>query len=631
MLKKYLFPGMAFVLPFVIYIFTMIQGIAFTDSGELAGACVSLGVAHPTGYPLFIIFGHLWSMLPLPFSMIIKMNMFAAFLTAVSSVILYFSVIELTEVSVKLSKSKKKESFENQPLIALITSLTYSFGLIVWGQATSIEVYALHLVFINLILLLSFKAVSNEFNIKYLLALSLVLGLSFTNHMTTVLLVPGLIFLFFKRPGERFDFSGARFKELLIMLIPFVIGLSIYIYLPLRSASGPEFNWGEVSRGIDKFLYHVQGKQYQVWMFSGSETIGTNFGKFFSALPGQFAYIGILISLIGMYGLYKVSRTLTIFLLIVFATGLFYSLNYSIHDIEAYFLTSFIIMAFFIPFGINLIVRKKPVIVYLFLLMPLFSIADNYNENDRSMDFLVDSYTEIMADNLEENAVIISAQWDFWCSAFWYKQRIEGFRKDIALIEKELLRRTWYRYQLERWYPEIMKTSKPEMDLFAEDLEKFESDEGYDPQSIQYRFVNLLNSFIDKNIDSRPVYLTLDIMQTDPEVGKDYIKVPIGFAFRLFRQNDTTGANIKEIDLDMFLKSLLARGIHDGKGGLTGEGNHLEIGIMDAASMNITNMARYAQTLGKTDSAIKYYNMALEINPENKIAYSGLMQISPQK
>ena len=61
-----LIAGILFVFFFIIYLFTCQRDIGFTDAGELAGACQSLGIAHPTGYPLFTIIGSLWAHIPNP-------------------------------------------------------------------------------------------------------------------------------------------------------------------------------------------------------------------------------------------------------------------------------------------------------------------------------------------------------------------------------------------------------------------------------------------------------------------------------------------------------------------------------------------------------------------------------------
>ena len=56
---------LVFCLPLVIYLLTLAREITFTDSGELAAATTTLGIAHPPGYPLFTLVGlALWLAAP---------------------------------------------------------------------------------------------------------------------------------------------------------------------------------------------------------------------------------------------------------------------------------------------------------------------------------------------------------------------------------------------------------------------------------------------------------------------------------------------------------------------------------------------------------------------------------------
>src|SRR5262249_30749704 len=159
-------------------------------------------------------------------------------------------------------------------------------------------------------------------------------------------------------------------------------------------------------------------------------------------------------------------------------------------------------------------------VVALSAVLPLTAFALNFKVNNHYKDYLVLDYTRNLVDNLEPNAIVISSQWDFFCSAFWYLQRVEGYRRDVVMVEKEVVRRTWYPMQLRRWYPETIARSESELALFEEDLQLFESGKPYDRGRIQARFIAFLNSLIDRNISDRPVYLTLDVVQTEPSVGR---------------------------------------------------------------------------------------------------------------
>jgi len=601
---KKLFPILIFILTFIVYAMTGYQDLTFTDNGELAASAVTLGISHPTGYPLFIILSHIWSIIPLGLTKIHQLNLFSALFASLSSVVVYFTTALILKNKSKIEELKLE-------LVAMKFALIYSLGNLIWQQSNSLEVYSLHFFFLNLMIFLSFKLYFN-FDIKILLTLFFTLGLSFTNHLTTILIVPSLLFLLIF--DNKFKFRKLDKKVYLYGFSLFLIALSIYAYLPIRSSMDPLFNWGGVSRSFDKFLYHVQGKQYQVWMFTGSEAIKENLAKLPEIIFNQFQLL-ILMIIPGLYFAFKKSKYMFVFLMLATLVTIFYSSNYIIHDIEPYFGLMVIGLLYFGVYGFLLTYEKYKSKAYLlsFMLIPL--IVFNFPKNDYSEKDIVPQFTTQLIDNLDSNAVVISAQWDFWVSAFWYKQQIEGYRKDVILIEKELLRRTWYPKQVFKWYPEL-ESSKTEKDNFLFHLEKFEKEEEYDVSGIQVTFIKLLKSFIDKNIDSRPVYLTYDILQTEQQLTKDYFLKPEGLAFRVYRlDNPLHETKFEKINIDAFLKNKAKNN------------NHLDAGIFEFLSATYINYSRFYMGKGNLVSANKCIDIALKIEPENVMALQMKAQI----
>jgi hypothetical protein len=74
--KHYAFLTSIVVLIF--YLLTLAPGVIASDSGELATVQYTLGIAHPTGYPLFTILGFIFSHLPIPLRPITKLNLLTA-------------------------------------------------------------------------------------------------------------------------------------------------------------------------------------------------------------------------------------------------------------------------------------------------------------------------------------------------------------------------------------------------------------------------------------------------------------------------------------------------------------------------------------------------------------------------
>lgn len=622
------------LLTFIVYLITGNRDLSFTDCGELAGACSTLGICHPTGYPLFTLFGYFWSILPLGLTKIYQLNILAAIYTAISASILFNSLILMIEVinpktdtnlpSKKGKSQKKNKSFEIDDnvlvIISFISALIYGFAQTIWQLGLSIEVYSLQAVMFNLVIFLMLKSIlMSKENNKFYFLTALALGLSFSNHMTTILVVPFVLFLFFKMPNSKFDFSSKRFKLLLFLAIPFILGISLYLYLPIRSSSHPAFNWGWVHRSFDKFIYHISGKQFQVWMFTGSEVISKNFNTFVDLLIPNLTILGIVLGLLGGYTLMKYSKTLLTAVILLIVICLAYSLNYGINDIDSYFLLAFIgliILVFFGILGLATFFPKYQKYLIATVILPVWLLIGNYAENNKSKDYLVPEYTRLMGDNLEKNAIIISNQWDYFCSAFWYKQLVEGYRKDVVLVEKELLRRTWYADQFKLWYPETAKMVDVEYRNFLGQLELFESGTNYDNSLIQKYYVDLINAIIDKNYGKRPIYITLDILmnESDRVIGAGYEKIPVGFAHRLEKSKEPFPVNVDNLNLEKFISS--------GKSSY-----YLDQAIHGTASLNIMNIGRYAFFTNQKEVSKKALELALRVDPTNENAKQILNQI----
>ncbi len=626
-----------FLITFIVYALTAAPGVTYTDSGELAAVCKTLGVAHQTGYPLFVLLGHLWTLMPLPFTTIFSLNLMAAFFTSLSAVVFMHLCLQLLDfvsshkymksviqdakkrkhVSYSMRKIKPLIEAKHVLMLAFIMSLVYGFAKTVWAQANYIEVYSLHLLLINLILLTFIKGIlSDEKSVRYFYLTAFLIGLSLTNHGSTVYLLPGILFFYFKRPGELFTFSKERFKLLLWLLIPFFTGLSLYLYLPIISSTSPEFNIGDVSRGFDKLFYHISGRQYSEFWFKGYEFKG-HIAEFFTLIPYQLAWFGIIPALIGLHRLFTASRSLFLFLLLNILVSGFFAVNYGIHDIESYFLTAYIAFILMAAVGIYELLEntnnkdRVRFIVPAHLLLPLILVFMNIKENDRSKDYLVSEYTRILTENVEKNAVIISQKWDWFASAFWYLQRVEGYRPDIVLIEKEFLRRTWYPEMLMAWYPDVISKSRDEINEYMRHLEEFESGRPYDPNAIQESYIALLRSFIGKNYDSMPVYITSD--QINPNMNKDmyfegYSWAPQGLAFRLQKSAKYIPPEFKKLDFTKFISS-----IKDGD-------SRLETAVRADVSEILTETGKYCNRNFNIDDAGRLFDLALKVFPKNQEA-----------
>lgn len=549
---------------FIVYLNTLCPTVNFIDSGELATVCYKLGVAHPTGYPLFTLVGYLFSHIPMGMRVIYQLNLFAAVLCSVGLFIYFRLLVFLFNTTSMKSKQRASESSELTEksvftvlLPAFAGTLLLGFSKTYWSQALSIEVYSLHIVLLGIVLLSFIKAIQVEQELKaskttqiiskQWLIFAYVLGLAFTNHLSTIFLAPALLVAFFSVCG----FSKIVWKRLLVMGVPFLMGFSVYLYLPFRAINQPVLNWGNPV-DFSSFIRHLTGKVYRVWFLDSSESVLKQFKLFFETLPSEFAYVSVIVALLGCWKLLSESRRTFIFTCFLFMGSVIIASFYDIHDIETYFLLAYLTMGIWIAFGIKFFIefsanlRVKKVITGIIVALIILTGYLNYNQVDESNMTIVEQYTNDMLSSVAKNGIVLTFQWDYFVSAAYYLQFVEGVRPDVIIIDKELLRRTWYFAQLQKQYPWLMKASKDELDSFLKELYKFENDLPYDPRLIEFQYTSLIHSIVEKNWNTRPVYCS-------PEIEQQYInifqKVPSGLIFRLYPGSET---EMKEMQIKEF-------------------------------------------------------------------------------
>lgn len=225
---------------FAVYALTAAPTVTAEDSGELAAAAWTLGIAHPPGYPLYMLLAHAFARL-FPFGEV------AWRLSILSGALGAAAVALAVLLALRLSATRRA---------AVSAGLVVAFMPALWSQSTIVEVYTLSAV----VLLVAVHAA-----ILYLVrpapsrlwALSYVAGLSLAAHPSLVFLVPGAgaAALLGSRGAVR------RFGEVLCAGGFFLLGFSVYLYLPIRSLADPAMDWGD-PESFSTFFVHLLRLQY---------------------------------------------------------------------------------------------------------------------------------------------------------------------------------------------------------------------------------------------------------------------------------------------------------------------------------------------------------------------------------
>ena len=623
----------SFLVPFIVYLTTLAPGLYFIDTGELATVCIKLGTAHPTGYPLFTILGSIFSKFPLG-EYIYRLNLMCALQSSLT-VFVFFNLVFfiLTRMNLNTDGDSKKMFFmkaENNLLAMIISfssAMVLAFSNTFWNTSNSLEVYSFHVLFIVSVIYVFLKACNDyvkyagKADVKYWLLFAFILGLSFTNHLTTIFLSVGFLYLYFAVNG----FSKYSFQKILLMAIPFVLALTVYVYFFVRGDNSV-IAWGNPVN-FDNFYRHVSGKQFSVWMFTSTDSASKQLAHFTQIFPKEFFYIPVIISVLGIFSAFIKQRKFFYYTVLLFVFNILYAINYDIHDIDTYFLLSFVVTSIWFALGLWFIFEKLKlnvsVAALIAILIPLTSIYGNYKENNLSKSNYVKEYTENVFKSARPNSIIMSTQWDFWVSASFYFQFVNNLRPDVAVIDKELMRKSWYLKHIKDHYPDIYERSRQEFEAYRVELIKFEKfTDNYtkpknesDKQSliaIQVAFSNLLNSLVSKNYEDHSFYTTTEIEEDKNEkVAKDYGRVPEGMLFRLTKSAVFDSTYVEpEITFTR-----------------TNDADYYHTFLMNAYYSMFLNRANYLMNMSKLDVAEIYIKRVLEMRSNDKTANGMLKRV----
>jgi len=531
------------LLSFVIYFKTLSPTVSFIDSGELAVVSQTLGIAHPTGYPLYTLLGRIFTFLPAK-DTIFRVNLMSLFCIVFTNLFLFLIFSCLVEEFIK-SSSRKIVNFTLKFFIPLIATLIFAFTPILWSQATTNEVYALHILLMTLLLYLTLKWWENPAQKdKFFYLMIFLYGLSFGNHMSSILLALPLLVLFLIHYKTKLFVPPRIFAVLFL----FILGFSVYLYLPVRSTQNPLLDWGNPETW-SAFKKHISAWQYQVWIFSEtSQQISHRFDNYLKLFYQQFSWYLIPFGFAGLIFMFRKSLKLAVFLALYFFLDIFFGINYGINDIEPYFLPSFLVFAIWIGVGLigflafvtKSLEKNNPagvesvaiIFPLIFLVFPALNLVKNYREQDRSRNYFAYDYCQNILRSVGKNALILSDVWDFY-SPWLYIRHIENSRPDVVFLDKELLRRSWYFDYIKREYPEIYKNSESEINSFLEQLMLFESGKPYELVVIEDRFHQLYNSFWFNNYGQRPVCMALHGKEP---VRTNLITIPEGIVFQMRKE-----------------------------------------------------------------------------------------------
>lgn len=431
---------------------TLAPTVLAGDGGEFQFVPYLLGVAHPTGYPLYTILGWLWSHLLPVGDVAYRMNLFSAFWAALAVALLYpLTRSLLRQVLPALSASIGR-------LIAIVASITFAVTPTLWSQAVIAEVYGLHTFFVVLIFYL-LLAWGERRQPRHLLLSALAFGLGLTHHSTTVLLAPAILAYIVLVDRRVFLDRRLLLKGLVLLLVP----LLLYLYIPLRAPHTPYLRL-PLTEGRELVLYENTLPNLLDFVmggpFSGSVDFSVDLGErltmTWNLLRNEVTWAGVILALVGVVGLATgIPRTGSMregaagggsrrHLAVLALTGLTYlasvafNLVYTIGDIFVMYIPSYLIVSLWIAVAAGMVAslvgRRRAagvLLVLLFLALPLGLLLSNAAALDQSGNTVARTQWEtLLAEPLPPDAILISNDRNE-IMPMWYFQYVDGIRPDL--------------------------------------------------------------------------------------------------------------------------------------------------------------------------------------------------------
>lgn len=190
-----------FAIALLVYSLTVEPTLSFWDCGEYISTSAKLEVGHPPGAPLFQMIGAFFSMFAMSADKVALMvNMMSVFSSAFTILFMFWSLTILIKKVVEASSEWNTSNAIMSLGSAFIGALVFTFSDSFWYNAVEAEVYAMASLFISLLFWvgLRWEQDMNEPNgNRWLLLISLLIGLTFGVHFMALLSIPSLGFLYY--------------------------------------------------------------------------------------------------------------------------------------------------------------------------------------------------------------------------------------------------------------------------------------------------------------------------------------------------------------------------------------------------------------------------------------------------
>lgn len=213
----------AFSIALITYTLTVEPTMSFWDCGEYIATAAKLEVGHPPGAPLFQMLGAFFAMFATSSDKVAFMvNMMSVFSSAFTILFMFWSSTILLK---KIISSYTEIDNNNIKVIlgsSFVGALAFTFSDSFWFNAVEAEVYAMATLLIALLFWLGLRWEQEMHEPKgnrWLLLISLVVGLSFGVHFMALLTIPSIGFLYFFKNYKKVTVTNFILANIIIIAV----------------------------------------------------------------------------------------------------------------------------------------------------------------------------------------------------------------------------------------------------------------------------------------------------------------------------------------------------------------------------------------------------------------------------
>jgi tetratricopeptide (TPR) repeat protein len=440
MLKRYkdiILLVFSLLIIFQIYLYTTYPAFKGDDSPETITAAYTLGISHPPAYPLHTMAAKIFTLIPVG-SPAFRVNIFSIFLGMLVLFVVYFIIKQNMLLLF---------GYEHK-IIIYFAIFIFAFSYIFWNQSLEAKggIYILNLLFFSLLLYLCLKLI-NTFDIKIYYLSSFIFGLSLSNHWPSMIIVLPVFGYFYLK--ERVNIGK---KHIIIMFALFLIGLTPYLYLPLRAMCNPVLNLGNPVTWSN-FWWVILRAGYIVAPVFSFDAYKYQIKEFINLFIGDFSIMWVLMFL-GAYIIYKIYRKIFYLYLFLYAIIAFFNVLYNHTEKELiWVIDNFLVPAQFIAFvfivvGIMQmqIFLKQKMFKYGFLVVILIVIGfmgyKHHKVNTGRYNYIAYDFGNNILNTMEKDSVYLG-EGDYFLMPVLYLQNIKKFRTDVKFIPAAFLPFQW--------------------------------------------------------------------------------------------------------------------------------------------------------------------------------------------